>query len=252
MSLPLKGKTAVVTGSSRGIGAAIAKRLAADGASVVINYVSTADVALVLAEEINKEGKGSAITIQGDMSSVADGVRVIEKSAEHFGGHIDIVVLNAAHMVNGPLEDITEAEFDKHFTVNVKVPLFQVQAAVKYMTSGGRVIFLSSNVTLNTSVGPQVALYAATKGAVEQFNRVLAKELGAKGITVNSVSPGATATPLFLRSHSQEIVERTAAAHPAGRIAQPEDIAPMVAFLSRDEASWINGQNIYINNGSAV
>lgn len=251
MSLPLAGKVAVITGSSRGIGAAIAKRLAEDGASVVINYVSTADVAVALAEEINKAGKGSAITIQGDMSSVAGGNAVIEKSAAHFG-KIDILVLNAAHMINAPLEGVTEEEFDRHFTVNVKVPLFQVQAASKYMKEGGRVIFLSSTVTKNSSVGPHSVLYAATKGAVEQFGRVLAKDLGARGITVNTISPGATATPLFLRSFSKEVVERAAENHPAKRLGQPEDIAPIIAFLARDEAQWVNGQNIYVNNGAVV
>ena len=109
-------------------------------------------------------------------------------------------------------------------------------------------IFVSSNITKNSSVGPQSLLYAATKGAVEQFSRVLAKDLGARGITVNTISPGATATSLFLESFSQEIISRAAESHPAKRIAQPEDIAPIVAFLARDEAHWVNGQNIYVNN----
>ncbi|EKM57374.1 uncharacterized protein PHACADRAFT_160861 [Phanerochaete carnosa HHB-10118-sp] len=251
MSLPLAGKVAIITGSSRGIGAAIAKRLAADGASVVINYVSSADVAQVLADEINEEGKGSAITIQGDMSSVVEGNRVVEKSVEHFGS-LDILVLNAAYMTLLPLESVTEEEFDRHFMVNVKVPLFQVQTASKYMKPGGRVIFVSSNVTKNSNVGPQSLLYAATKGALEQLNRVLAKDLGARGITVNAISPGVTATPLALRTLGQEVLDHFAEIHPAKRIARPDDIAPMVAFLAREEARWINGQNIYINNGSVV
>ena len=135
MSLPLAGKVAIITGSSRGIGAAIAKRLAVDGASVVINYVNTADVAQSLADEINKEGKGSAIIIQGDMSSVADGRRVVERTAEHFG-KIDVLVLNAAHIVSSSLDEFTDEEFDRHFTTNVKVPLVQVQAASKYLKAG--------------------------------------------------------------------------------------------------------------------
>ena len=135
MSLPLAGKVAIVTGSSLGIGAAIVRRLAADGASSVINYVSSADAAQALADEINKEGKGSAIIVQGDMSSVEDGKRVVEKTVEHFG-RIDILVLNAARSVDSPLEAFTEEDFDKHFAVNVKVPLVQVQTASKYLKAG--------------------------------------------------------------------------------------------------------------------
>ena len=150
MSLPLAGKVAVITGSSRSIGAAIARRLAADGASVVINYVNSADVAQVLADEINKEGKGSAIVVQGDMFSVAEGNKVIEKSAEHFG-KIDILVLNAARMVNSSLEGATEEEFERHFTTNVKVPLFQVQTASKYLPTGTSNLF-GCNVPATDSV----------------------------------------------------------------------------------------------------
>ena len=155
MSLPLAGKVAVITGSSRGIGAAIARRLAVDGASVVVNYVSSANAAQSLADEINKESKGSAIVVQGDMSSVAEGNKVIEKSAEHFG-KIDILVLNAAHMVISLLAGVTEDEFERHFTVNVKVPLFQVQTASKYLSAGTSSLF-GCNVSATNSVLQAVA-----------------------------------------------------------------------------------------------
>lgn len=135
MSLPLSGKVALVTGSSRSIGAAIVKRLAADGASVVVNYVTTKDAAQKLVEEINAEGRGKAVAIQADMSSVAGGSRLVEETVQHFG-RLDILVLNAAYMVLQPLQDVNETEYDSHFMINVKVPLFMTQTAAKYLTSG--------------------------------------------------------------------------------------------------------------------
>lgn len=137
MSLPLAGKIALVTGSSRNIGAAIVKRLAADGAFVVINYVNTADAAQKLAQEINAEGKGKAITLQADMSSVAEGNRLIEETVQRFG-KLDILVLNAGHAESQLLEQVSEEEFDKHFTINVKVPLFMTQTASKHLNEGER------------------------------------------------------------------------------------------------------------------
>lgn len=135
MALPLSGKVALVTGSSRSIGAAVAKRLAADGASVVINYVSTADAAQKLAEEINAEGRGKAITIQADISSVVEGNRIVEETVQRLG-QLDILVLNAGYSESQTLESLTEAEYDKQFLINVKVPLFMVQTATKHLKAG--------------------------------------------------------------------------------------------------------------------
>lgn len=266
MSLPLTDKVALVTGSGQGIGAAIAKRLATDGAFVVVHYLTSVDAARKVADEINTEGRGKAITIQADLSTVAEGSRLVEEVVQRCG-KLDILVLNAAYIDGQPLERVVEVEFDKHFTVNVKVPLFQVQTAAKHMAhgtsprcntgrpwlmglSGGRVIWISSSVTKNSSVGPQTVLYNITKGSVEQLVRVLAKDLGAKGITVNAVAPAATETELYTKTWSKEFTERFASLHPMKRIGRPDDMAPIVTFLASDGAGWINGQAIHVNNVS--
>ena len=258
-----------MTGSSRSIGAAIARRLAEDGAAVVINYVTTADVAQELADEINAAGRGSAITIHADMSSVAEGSRLVEETVRRLG-KLDILVLNAGFAEGQTLVNLTEEMFDKQFLINVKVPLFMTQEAAKYLpsgaysatfrsgtslkcyqTTGGRVILLSSAMTLFSGVPPTALVYAATKGAVEQIVRVLAKDLGAKGMTVNAVAPGATDTPLFRKGRTQTDVDALAQLYPLKRIGQTDEIAPIVAFLGREEAGWINGQTIYVNGVSS-
>lgn len=264
MSLPLSGKVAIVTGSSRNIGAAIVKRLAADGASVVINYNGSQAAANELAEQINAEGKGKAVAIQADVSSTAEGNRLIEETLKAFG-QLDILVLNAGLMNNHPLDAIDEKMFDDHFTVNVKVPLFMVKTASKHMkagaslslhvlfpslthtVSGGRVFFFSSATTKFSGVPPNYLIYTATKGAVEQMTRVLAKDLGARGINVNSIAPGPVDTDLFRNGKSEQLIQFFANLHPQKRIPQPDEISPIVAFLSRDEAGWVNGQTIFVN-----
>lgn len=251
MSLPLSGKVALVTGSSRNIGAAIAKRLADDGASVVINYNGSEAAANELVEKINEEGNGKAVAIKADMSSLADGTRLIEETVQHFG-QLDILVLNAGYMNNKPLDAIDEKLFDDTFNVNVKVPLFMVKTASKYLKAGGRVFFVSSATTLFSGVPPNYLIYTATKGAVEQMTRVLAKDLGAKGVNVNAIAPGPVDTDLFRAGKSEQLIQFFANLHPQKRIPQAEEIAPIVAFLSREEAGWVNGQTIYVNGGYAV
>ena len=266
MSLPLAGKVALITGSSRNIGAAIAKRLADDGASVVINYNSSQGAADDLAQKINEEGKGKATVIQADISSLQDGVRLVEQTVEKLG-QLDILVLNAGLMHVSTLDAITEKHFDEHFNINVKVPLFMVQSASKHLkagkltehgvspcwltyTLGGRIFFFSSSTTHFSGVPPTYALYTATKGAVEQLTRVLSKDLGARGITVNTVAPGPVDTDLFRNGKSEQVISFFAGLHPQKRIPQAEEIAPIVAFLSRDEAGWVNGQTILVNGVS--
>ncbi|EKM48151.1 uncharacterized protein PHACADRAFT_179565 [Phanerochaete carnosa HHB-10118-sp] len=187
IALPLVNKVAVVTGSSRGIGAAIARRLAAHGAFVVVNYLGSAGAAGALVQQINVEGKGKAIAIKADISSVVEGTRLIEETVRHFE-RLDILVLNAGIVGDASLNDIDEKHFDDQFTVNVKAPLFMVKAAAtQHLGPGTHEVVCSSAATKNSSITGNYAVYSATKGAVEQMTRVLAKDIGARGITVNAV-----------------------------------------------------------------
>lgn len=203
MSLPLSGKVAIVTGSSRGIGASIARRLATDGASVVINYFGSAQAAEDVVQEINTEGKGKAVAMRADVSSVAEGVRLVNETVQHFG-KLDLLVLNAGLMNNGALSELDEKSFDDHFNINVKVPLFMVKEAAKHFHSGARVFFFSSSTTKYSGVPPNYAVYTATKGAVEQMTRVLSKDLGSRGINVNCIAPGPVDTELFRHGKSEQ------------------------------------------------
>ncbi|KAI0789700.1 NAD-P-binding protein [Abortiporus biennis] len=251
-NLPLKGKVAVVTGSSRGIGAAIVKHLASEGANVVINYSKSASLAESLVNEINSSpGEGKAVAIQANLSSIPESKRLIEDTVKEFG-RLDIVVLNAAMMEPAPLETTDPEQFDRHFDLNVKSPLFITQSAAKYLKPGGRVIFISTGLTKNSSPAPISLLYIATKGTIEHIVRVLAKDLGTRGITVNAVAPGPVDTDLFREGKTEEMIKYFNDIHPQKRIAQPEEIAPLVSFLSKEEGGWVNGQTIYINGGYAV
>ncbi|GJE92451.1 NAD(P)-dependent dehydrogenase [Phanerochaete sordida] len=251
MSLPLSGKVALVTGSSRGIGAATARRLAADGASVVINYFGSAGAADALVREINAAGHGAAIAIRADMGSIAEGVRLVEETLAHFG-RLDVLVLNAGILGDALLANIDEGHFDEQVMVHVKVPLFMVKAAAPHLKTGGRVIFVSSTATKTSGIPANYAVYSAAKGAVEQITRVLAKDLGAKGITVNAVAPGFVDTDMVRKTTSEEGLKFLAGLHPQNRLPGAEEIAPIFAFLARDEAGWVNGQTIFINGGAAV
>ncbi|KAI0088148.1 NAD-P-binding protein [Irpex rosettiformis] len=250
-SLPLQGKVALVTGSSRAIGAAVVKRLAADGASVVVNYVSNPDAANAVVDDIHSSTPGKAIALKGDMSSVPEAENLVEETIKHYG-KIDILVLNAGIMNPKLLKDIDEKSYDDHFNMNVKVPLFMVKRATKYLQPGGRVIFISTSLTKFSGVPPSYVLYNATKGAVEQLVRVLAKDLGSNGITVNAVAPGPTNTELFTTGKSEQLIQFFSSLHPMKRIAEPNEISPVVAMLARDESVWVNGQTIFVNGGYAV
>ncbi|EKM55074.1 uncharacterized protein PHACADRAFT_208601 [Phanerochaete carnosa HHB-10118-sp] len=252
MSLPLSGKVAIVTGSSRGIGAAIARRLAADGAHVVVNYNGSEAAAKQVVEDINNEGRGRAVAAKADMSSIEEGTRLVEDTVKSLG-RLDVLVHNAAFKTVGGLDAVDEADFDAHFSINVRTPLFVTQAAAQHLPKGGRVVFVTSNTTKTSAVTPEYLIYTASKGAAEQLVRVLAKDLGRRGITVNAVSPGATDTDFFRGDgKSEEFVELIANLFPQKQIPVAEDIAPLVAFLARDEAGWVNGQCIMVNGGMAV
>ncbi|KZP21490.1 NAD(P)-binding protein [Athelia psychrophila] len=251
MSLKLAGKVAIVTGSSRSIGAAIAQRLAEDGANVIINYLSNSQAADSVVDGINSKAAGKAVAVKADVSSSVGAAELIEATIKAFG-KLDILVLNAGIMGSKVLADVDEQFFDSHIQVNVKGPLFLSKAAAPLLPSGGRIIFFSSSLTKASSVLPNALVYVASKGAIEQISRVLAKDLGARGITVNTVSPGPVDTALFREGKTEQQIQFIAGLHPAKRLGTPDEIAPAVAFLASPDATWVNGQNLLVNGGFVV
>jgi 3-oxoacyl-[acyl-carrier protein] reductase len=239
----LKRKVALVTGGSRGIGRAIAERLGRDGANVAITYAGNRDKAEAVVTTIQSNGV-QAITIQSDISNIEDTRNLFGQVLNTFG-QLDIVVNNVGVSVYKPTVDMTESDFDRVFNTNAKGTFFALQEAAKHLSDGGRIISLSSGATKQSI--PMGGVYAASKAAIEQFSFALSKELGHRGITVNLVSPGVTETdglimPVDALNH---LIQST----PLGRLGQPADIADVVAFLSSDDARWVNGQTIQVNGG---
>ena len=241
----LEGKVALVTGSSRGIGRAIADRLGNAGASLVINYVNQEDKARDLAAAIEQAG-GRSLVVQADVAKAADVERLFNQSLEHFN-RIDIVINNAGIRISKKIAEVTEDEFDQFFSINLKGTFLVCQQAARRVESGGRIVNIST--TMTRMMVPDFGLYSASKAAVDQITRAMARELGARNITVNAVAPGPTNTDLFREGKTKEQIEQMGQAASLGRIAEVRDIADVVAFLVSDDARWISGQTIHANGG---
>lgn len=244
----LAGKVAVVTGASKGIGAAIAKRLAAEGAEVVVNYATSKPGADKVVADITGAG-GKALAVQGDVAKKAHIDRLFSETKKAFG-RLDILVNNAGIYDFAPLEQITEEHFHKQFNLNVLGLLLTTQEALKYFgPTGGNVVNISSLVS--TLAPPSASVYSATKGAVDTITISLAKELGARKIRVNAVRPGLVETEGTVSSGFTEgdFHDDYVKGAPLGRIGQPEDIAAAVAYLASDDSSWVTGETLLVSGG---
>jgi 3-oxoacyl-[acyl-carrier protein] reductase len=238
-------KVAIVTGASRGIGAAVAGRLAADGFAVVVNFAGRSEDAEAQVARIRAAG-GRATAAQADVSDPQAVRRLFDRAESEFGG-VDVLVNNAGIMQLATIADADDAFFDRHVAINIKGVFNGMREAARRLRRGGRIISFSSSV-----VGlyqPTYGVYAATKGAVEAMTHVLANEMRGKNITVNVVAPGPTATDLFLQGKPPEVVERLTKLAPLERLGQPADIAAVVAFLAGPDGAWVNGQVLRANGG---
>lgn len=243
----LKDKVAIITGASRGIGTEIAKALAQAGARVIVNYSGDQADADQVVAEIKSSG-GKAIPVRADVSNAVEVKMLFDKATSHFG-KVSILVNNAGIMIGKRIQDTTDEDFERIFAVNVRGTFFTLREAATRLKDGGRIINFSSSVT--RMMLPKYGTYSATKAAVEQLTRVFAKEIGSRGITVNSISPGPTNTELFTEGKSKEAIKRFATMAALGRIGEPEDIARVVVFLASDEAAWVTAQNLGVNGGTA-
>jgi len=245
MSEALKGKVALVTGGSRGIGAAIAKRLAADGASVAVTYSKGAAEADAIVKGIEKAG-GKAIAIQANATDAAAVKAAVDKTAATFG-KIDVLVNNAGTAIPKPFEETTLEEIDQMFALNVRGTLVATQAALKHMGKGGRVINIGSCVG-ERLMTPGLVAYSATKGAVKMFTQGLSREVGGRGITVNNVQPGPIDTELNPASGDWATPQKAATA--LNRYGEVGEVAALVAFLAGPESSYITGANLTVDGGT--
>jgi 3-oxoacyl-[acyl-carrier protein] reductase len=238
-------KAAIVTGASRGIGAAVAERLARDGFAVVINYAGSTGAAEALAAKIEKAG-GRAIVAQADVSDPRAVARMWEAAEAAFGG-VDVLINNAGIMHLAKIAEGNDALIDSHLAINLKGSINTMREAARRLRNGGRIVNFSSSV-----VGLKLetyGVYAGTKAAIEALTAILAKELRGRNITVNSVAPGPTATALFLDGKSPQLIDHMAKMNPLERLGTPEDIAAAVAFLVGPDGAWINGQVLRANGG---
>lgn len=245
----LKNKVAVVTGAAKGIGAAIAKHFAAEGAKVVVNYISSKESADSVVKEITDNG-GIAISIQADVSNEADVTRLFEETKKAFGT-LDILVNNAVFQQFLPIDQATTEAFHQHFNVNVLGPVLTIQASLKlFGDKGGNIINISSGASKTPMAG--VSLYSATKAALDAITISLSKELGAKNVRINSILPGATETEGAASAgvtSGSEYEKMFVANTPLGRRGHPNDIAKAAVFLASDDAAWITGEQISVSGG---
>jgi 3-oxoacyl-[acyl-carrier protein] reductase len=243
----LNGKVAVVTGASKGIGAAIAKSLAAEGASVVVNYASSKAGADAVVAAITQSG-GKALAVAGDVSKKADAQGIVNAAVKQFG-RLDILVNNSGVYEFAPLAEVTEDQFHRMFNINVLGVLLVTQAAIKHLGEGGSIINIGSGVSRITP--PNSAVYTATKGAVDAITGVLAKELGARKIRVNTINPGIVETEGTLSAGfiGSDMEKGFVAQTPLGRVGRPGDIASIATFLASDDAGWLTGEQLLATGG---
>ena len=238
-------QVAIVTGASRGIGAAIAERLAADGFTVIVNYSGNQALADQLVRKIEQNG-GRALSAKADVSDTAAVAQLFDRAEQAFGG-VDILVNNAGVIALAPVAEMSDADVDRLIDLNLKGTFNTLREAAKRLRDNGRIINFSSSVV--GLLQPSYGMYAASKAAVEALTSVLAKELRGRNITVNAIAPGPTATGLFLDGKTPELIERLAKMAPLERLGQPQDIAAAVSFLAGADGAWINGQTLRANGG---
>ncbi|GJM83073.1 MAG: SDR family oxidoreductase [Paenibacillus sp.] len=243
--MELHEKVAIVTGASRGIGRQIAIQLAQNGAKVIVNYAANREKADEVVKTIEQAG-GTAASIRADVSKVSEVEALFVETLKLFG-RVDILVNNAGILEYTAIQDVTEELFDRHFAINVKGTYFACQQAMKYMAAGGTIINLSTSIS--GAMLPTYSVYAATKGAVEQLTRQLAKEFGPRDIVINCVAPGQVATDLFLNGKTEETIDSYRRMNAFGRLGEPEDIANAIELLVSDKARWITGQTLRVNGG---
>ncbi|HEY8195282.1 MAG TPA: SDR family oxidoreductase [Hyphomicrobium sp.] len=241
----VNGKVAIVTGASRGIGAAIAERLAGDGFAVVINYAASTGPAEALVRKIVEAG-GRALVFKADVSDPAAVGAMFDAAEKQFGG-VDLLVNNAGILTQCKIADTSDSDFDSLLAINLKGTFNGMREGAKRLRSGGRIINFSTSLV--GSLMPEYAIYTATKAGVEAMTSVLAKEMRGRNITVNAVAPGPTATDMFLAGRPAEVVEQVAKITPLERLGTPEDIANVVSFLASPDAGWVNGQTLRANGG---
>ena len=240
-------RVALVTGASRGIGAAVAKRLAADGFAVAVNYAGNEAAANATVAAIETEG-GRAIAVRADVANVHD-VKAMFATIEEKLGRVDILVNNAGILPYVTIAETTDEQFGRTMAINVTGTFNTMREAATRMNDGGRIVNFSTSVL--HMAPPTYGVYVATKGAVEALTRVFAKELRGRGITCNAVAPGPVATELFLNGKSEELIQQIAKSAPLERLGQPEDIAGVVSFLAGPDGGWVNGQILRANGGMA-
>jgi 3-oxoacyl-[acyl-carrier protein] reductase len=243
----LSEKVILVTGSSKGIGAAIAKKVASEGAKVIVNYAGGQQAAEETVNEIKQQG-GDAIALQADVSKADEVTAIFDAAIAHYG-KIDVLINNAGIMITKLLKDTSVEEFTRQFEINVTGTFNTLKEAATKLADNGSIINFSTTQT--RVITPTYGSYVATKGAVEQLTRVFAKEVGARGINVNAVQPGPVNTELFTKGKSQELIDRLNSLNAFNRLGEPEDIAKVVAFLAGDDAKWISGQIIGVNGAMA-